>query len=155
MGAGRQDALFARTKRVNEQVADLPAGLQRVVVAGELVVSEQADQVVFVRPDIPICARIQAEAFFRNISAEIAVWLLALDQLGRGVIQLSAQSRIAGVSPSQRGGVHPFADVLTNPGMGPRPMTKPGQQWFQIDLHEPVPFIVGHTRAQEAFERDG
>ena len=96
---------------------------KRLQVAGVTHVGDQADEIVFVRPDVPFRPAIRFQ-----VRAQIAVGELALDQFGGDVIQLLAQRRVAGVDPGQRRGVQPFADVLAVPGLAARPFAVPFQQ---------------------------
>jgi hypothetical protein len=58
--------------------------------------------------------------------------MLALDQLGGDEIKFPAEQRIAGIDPSQRGGVQPFADVFPVPGLPARTLAKTFQQAIHI-----------------------
>ena len=73
-------------KRLAQQIGHAAAGGQRREVAGVAHVGDQADEIVFVRPDIPF-----SPAVLLEVSSQVAVLKLAFDQLGGHVVQLLAQ----------------------------------------------------------------
>ena len=129
--AGLDDVALARliAEGLAQQIRHAPAGGQRRHVSRVAHVSDQADQVVFVRPHIPF-----GPAILLQIGAEITVCQLALAEFRHGVIELRAQGRIAGVNPRQRGGMEPFADVLAIPGLPARTLAVAFQQARRVDL---------------------
>ena len=133
--------LFFAGKRGDEQVGHLAAGLQGRLVARVLVIGHQADQVVLVRPDVPIGAGEQPEPLARRVGAKVSVGLLALDQFGGDAIQFLSQARIARVGPGQRGGVHPLADVFADPGVAARPLVVSRQERHGVDDEQPLALI--------------
>ena len=138
---GRQDALLGGKGR-DQEIAHLAAGVEGLLIPCVLVVSQQSDQIILVRPDIPVGPRIEAEAFFGEVGAEVAVGLLAGDQVGHHLVELGFQGWVGGVGPGQRGRVQPLADVLADPGMAAGPLAITGQERLDVDLEQPV-FLVG------------
>ena len=105
------------------------------------IVGQQADEVVLVRPDIPIGVGELAEPLPRQVGAKVSVGLLALDQLGGGAIEFLAQALISRVGPGERGGVHPLADVFADPRVAARFLVVSGQERFGVDEEKPMALI--------------
>ena len=149
---GRQNTFPVRAEGAHEQIPRLAARLQRSLVAGVLVVGEQPDETVLVRPDIPVRLVVYTKAELRHIRAEIAVCLLGLDEFAGGVVELLAQLRVAGIDPRQRGRVHPFADVLADPGVRARLLPEARQKGLQVNRRQPAALVVQHAIAQPALQ---
>ena len=148
------DALLSRsrTKRLDQQVADLPTRIQCGRITGEAVVREQTHQTVLVRPDIPIRFRIEAEAFVRRVGPQVTVGFLRLDQFLGGVIQFLAERLVSRVGPSQCGRMHPLPNMFADPRVRTRFLAIAGQQRLQIDLGQAVFFIESHAMAEPTAE---
>ena len=139
--SGRENALLAG-KRGDQQVGHLAAAVERRAVSGVLVISQQTDQVILVRPDVPVGPLVETEPLFGDIGAEVAVGLLAGDQVGRHAVELGLQGGIAGVRPGQGCRVQPLADVLADPGMAAGTLAIAGQERLGVDGQQPV-LLVG------------
>ena len=148
-----ENTLLGR-ERCDEQVAHLAARVERGFVAGVLIVAEQADEVVFVRPHVPVGAIEQAEALFWHVGAQITVRLLGRDQLGGDTVELLAQCGVTGVGPCERGGVHPLADVLADPRVTAGLLAEACKQWLSVHNKQKIRFVSGNARAKPAIDAD-
>ena len=92
-----------------------------------MIISKQPDEVVFVRPNVPIGSFVKSKALLRNVSAEVTVGFLGGNEGGRGLIELRAKALIPSVRPGKRRGMHPFANVFANPRMNAGLATKTGE----------------------------
>ena len=139
MSAGLVDIAFARciAKSLAEQIAHLPAGRQQVHVPRVTDVGDEAEEIIFVSPDIPFgparpCFAVEA------IGPQVAIFELALDQSRGDEIKLLPQCWIAGIIPRQRGGMQPFADMLAIVRLASRPIVITQEQAVRVNLHQPV-----------------
>ena len=153
VGSGREKTLLAR-KRGDQQVGHLAAAVERGAVSGVLIIRQQTDQVVLVRPDVPVGSLVETEPLFRDIGPEVAVGLLASDEVGRHAVELGLQSGVAGVRPGQGCRVQPLADVLADPGMAAGTLAIAGKQRLGIDCQQPVLLVGLDPRPQPAADVD-
>ncbi len=132
------DIALARlvAKGLAEQIPHALAGRQRRLVPGVAHVSDQADEIVFVRPHIPF-----GPSILRQISAEVAVFQLAFHQFTGDQIEFLTQRRIAGVNPGQGGRVQPFAHVLAIPRLATGALAVAFKQAFGVQFDEPAGFV--------------
>ena len=147
MGAGSNDVAFAGliAESAAQQVGHLPARRKRLAVARVTHVSQKADQVVLVRPDVPL-----RPAFFGQVGAQIAVVELALQQFADGVVELGPQVGVAGVDPGQGGGMEPLAHVLAVVGLPAGPLAKTLQQPVEVDGQQTVDRAVVDAHAEHS-----
>ena len=122
VGPGREDALLAPGTWRSAGRPSCRQAVERGAVSGVLVIRQQTDQVVLVRPDVPVGPLVEAEPLLRDIGAEVAVGLLAGDQVGDDPVELGLEGGIAGVRPGEGRRVQPLADVLADPGVAPGPL---------------------------------
>jgi hypothetical protein len=153
--AGAQDTLLPGTERLDKQVADASGGGQRRDVPGVLMVGEEADEIVFVHPDIPIGAGEKAEALVGQVGAEVTVGFLGGDERVNDAVELGTQVGITGVAPGQRGGMQPLADVFADPRVTARFWRKPASNGSSSTNNKPVERVVLSAEAEETFQGNG
>ena len=132
-----------------QQVGDTHTGRHGRRIAGVAVIGEQSDQVVFVRPDIP-----GGPPLLGQISAEVAIGALGLEEPGGDPIELGAEGRIAGVDPCEGGGVEPFAHMLAIPLVHPRAVAIADQEAILIDDEQAVLLVRHDATSEKAGEAD-
>ncbi len=136
--ARADDVAFAGgiAEGVAEQVGHAAAGREGVQVAGEAHVGDEANEIVFMGPNVPL-----GPAVFIEIGAQVTIRKLALDEFNRHEIELLAQGRVAGVDPGQGGGMEPLADVLAVVGLPAGPFAVALEQAGGIELDQSVGLV--------------
>ena len=156
------DALPAVTVPPAQQIADAPGRGQRRLEPGALVVVQERQQVVLVRPHVPerqalgwleLGVAVVLEAIGFEVCAEIAVVELRRQQVADRAIELRLQPRVAGVCPGVGCRVDELADVLADPRLLSGPLPVAFQQRLGIHAFEQALVDVDrHAVAEQALD---